>query len=99
MRIRRRAWLPVSYTHLCCLQSPHERAEMGKVAVDDGASVGDAALVVAADGKSEAAGLLVFQRIHQERISEEDVYKRQDREEVMSLEGAICCISGGSRGC
>ena len=47
---------------------PDVFAEMGKVAVDDGASVGDAALVVAADGKSEAAGLMVFQRLFHEEI-------------------------------
>ena len=47
---------------------PDVFAEMGKVVVDDGASVGDAALVVAADGKSEAAGLMVFQRLFHEEI-------------------------------
>ena len=31
-------------------------AQVGEVAVDDGAAIGDAALVVAADDKSEAAG-------------------------------------------
>lgn len=47
---------------------PDVFAEMGKVAVDDGASVGDAALVVAADGKSEASGLMVSQRLFHEEI-------------------------------